>query len=175
MQTMPIGVVVERRRVDHPWQDHEWLPVDVVPGVDNVDEWKEIARGEGWVRYLVASLPLELHRKETEGYKVNLSNDPPMIYIVMNMCEDADAEYEIEATHVTASAYDAQDYLDPGESIVEGVPMPEGVAAWIQAFVTKHHVDEPFRKRKRKRYHPDKVEIGQPPEHLKRGRPRFDE
>jgi hypothetical protein len=29
--------------------------------------------------------------------------------------------------------------------------MPEGLIAWVQAFVERHHVDEPFVKRKRKR------------------------
>ena len=174
MQSIPIGVVVEWRRVDHPWQDHEWLPVAVVPGADEQDDWKELARGDGWVQYLTAIMPLELHRKETEGYKVNLSNDPPVVYIVMSECEEPDAEHEIEATHVTASAFDAQDYLDSGECIVEGVPMPDSIAAWVASFVETHHVDEPFHKRKRKRYDPDEVGIGRRPNPPGQGRTTLD-
>ena len=34
------------------------------------------------------------------------------------------------------------------------------VTAWMQAFVDKHHVDEPFYKRKRKRYDPGEVGFG---------------
>lgn len=185
MQSIPVGVVIEWRRVDHPWQDHEWLPVAVIPGApdaaDNADGaggWRELARGDGWVRYLAAAMPLELHRKETEGYKVNLSNDPPVVYVVMSECEEPDAAHEVEATHVTASAFDAQDYLDSGESIVEGVPMPDGIMAWVAAFVEKHHVDEPFHKRKRKRYDPEDAGVGRrpdpPPERGRQGRTPLD-
>jgi hypothetical protein len=38
-----------------------------------------------------------------------------------------------------------------GEDLVETAPMPEGLVAWVQAFVERHHVDQPFVKRKRKR------------------------
>jgi hypothetical protein len=170
VQSMPVGIVIEWRRVDHPWQDHEWLPVAVIPGAAPVEEWKELARGDGWIRYLAATAPLELHRKETEGYKVNLSNDPPAIYVVLSQCEEGDAEHEVEATHVTVSSFEAQDYLDSGETIVEGVPMPEAIAAWVEAFVDVHHVDEPFRKRKRKRYDPGKTGLGRRPEPLRKGK-----
>jgi hypothetical protein len=38
-----------------------------------------------------------------------------------------------------------------GDDLVEAVPMPEGLIAWVQAFVERHHVDQPFEKRKRNR------------------------
>jgi len=50
---------------------------------------------------------------------------------------------------VTASPYLAEDLLD-GDDIVEALAMPEGLIAWVQAFIDRHHVDEPFVKRKRK-------------------------
>ena len=36
----------------------------------------------------------------------------------------------------------------PGDWVV---PMPEGVIAFVQDYVARHHVEEPFHKRKRKR------------------------
>ena len=39
MVSMPVGVVVEWREVDHPWQDHEWVPVAVIPGAGAIEEW----------------------------------------------------------------------------------------------------------------------------------------
>jgi hypothetical protein len=167
MQSIPLGVVVERRRIDHPWQDHEWRPVAVIPGApeaENPDEWKELARGDGWVRYLAGSLPLELHRKETEAYKVNLSNDPPVIYVVLSETDAPDAAHEVEPSLVTASPYDAQDYEDAGEELLDGVPMPDPLIAWIADFIERHHVDEPFHKRKRKRYDPNDVGFGPRPD-----------
>jgi hypothetical protein len=65
--SMPLGVVVERRELDNRWQRFAWKPVAVIPGAAPVTEWRELMRGEGFVRWHAATLPLELHRKETEG------------------------------------------------------------------------------------------------------------
>ena len=162
-RVMPLGVVVERRKLNNPWQDYEWRPVAVMPGAPEGDEWKRLADGDGWERYLVKTLPLELHRKETEAYKTNLNNRRPAIYVVLETVDEPDAAHEVSARLVTASPYEAQDYLDSGETIVEGVPMPEGVLAWINDFTETHHVDEPFRKRKRKDYRTEDAGFSRPP------------
>ncbi len=148
---MPLGVVVERREIDNPWADHVWRPVAVIPGAGPVAEWKPLDEGAGWARYHIATLPLELHRTDTEAYRTNLSNDPPVVYVRLTDAAD-EAEHEIEAFLVTASPYEAQDYLDSGEEIVEGVPMPDGVIAWVQDFIDTHHVDKPFVKRRQRRH-----------------------
>jgi hypothetical protein len=51
--------------------------------------------------------------------------------------------------------------------------MPPDLVAWVQAFVDKHHVDEPFYKRKRKRYDPDEAGFGRRPD-AARGREKDD-
>lgn len=153
MRSMMLGVVVERRESGHPWQSHVWMPVSVIPGAAEIDGWRELDSGPGWVRVHAATLPLELHRKETEAYRTNLSNDPPRIYVGLRSDgADIECEYDVVPFLVTASPYEAQDYLDSGEDIVEGITMPDAVIGWVQDFVTTHHVDEPFRKRKRTRH-----------------------
>jgi Protein of unknown function (DUF3305) len=151
-QTMPLGVVLERREIDHPWQTHRWRPVAVIPGAPAIDAWRELARGERFVRWHAATLPLELHRTETEAYRVNLSGKTPGIFVVLRKVEpDAKtAGNAIAPFLVTASPYEAEGYLE-GEDVVEVTPMSEGLIAWVDAFVQRHHVEEPFVKRKRKR------------------------
>jgi hypothetical protein len=163
MVSIPIGVIVERRAVDNPWEDHQWVAVEVVPGAGSVGAWLELDRGDGWVRYLVGTAPLELHRKDTESYKINLSNDPPQVFVLLRAEDDPDADHDIKLSLVTASPYDAQDYLDTEDDGMMGVPMPAEIIAWVQAFVDKHHVEEPFYKRKRKRYDPNEMEFGRRP------------
>lgn len=160
---MPLGVVVERRELDNRWQRWAWRPVAVIPGSPALAEWKELQRGERWIRWHAATLPLELHRKETLAYRTNLANARPVVYVVLRRAEGGEAGREVRPFRVTASPFEAQDYLDSGEEIVEGVVMPEGVIAWVQAFVDRHHVDEPFIKRKRQRYDPDEVGFGRRP------------
>lgn len=165
-ETLPLGVVLERRRLDNPWQDFDWQPVAVIPGARPLDprgEWIALTQGEGWARYHAGTLPLELFRKETEGYKVNLSQDPPRLFLVLRGGEDVDCAHDLVPFLVTACPYEAQDYLDSGEETVEAVLMPEGVVAFVQAYIDRHHVDEPFRKRKRKRYDSGDESFGRRP------------
>ena len=157
---MPLGVVVERRAIDHPWQKWRWLPVAVVPGAPPVDGWRELLSGPGWTRYHAATLPLALHRKETEAYRANLSGARPAVYVVMRPDDDPAAFAPARPALVTASPWEAQGYLESGFETVEGVPMPEGLIAWAQAFIDRHHVDEPFRKRKRQPAGPGDAAFG---------------
>ncbi|MGB3313720.1 MAG: DUF3305 domain-containing protein, partial [Albidovulum sp.] len=55
---------------------------------------------------------------------------------------------------------EGQDYLDSGDGMVERVTMPEGMVAWLADFVRRHHVEEPFIKRKRDKKRVDLVEDG---------------
>ncbi len=56
----------------------------------------------------------------------------------------------METFLVTVCPYEMQDYANTGEKIVEGVPMPDDLKAWVWDFVERHHVDEPFVKRRLK-------------------------
>lgn len=149
---MPLGVVLERRDLDNRWQPFAWKPVAVLPGAAPVTEWRELMRGERFVRWHAATLPLELHRAETEAYRVNLAGRSPSTYVVLRKTEPSDrtAGHDVAPFLVTASPYEAEGYL-AGDDMVEAVPMPEALMAWVQAFVERHHVDQPFVKRKRKR------------------------
>jgi hypothetical protein len=148
-ERLSLGIVLERRRSRHPWQDHAWRPVAVLPGAPAVDEPRLLQHGEGWAWYHMATLDLELFPSETEGYRYNLSQARPVIYA---MWRDASGEPEGWPAPflVTACPYEAQDYLDGDDVTVEGVPMPEAVAQWIVEFVARHHVERPFAKRRRK-------------------------
>ena len=150
--SMPLGVVVERRELDNRWQRWAWQAVAVIPGAPPVETWRELRRGDRFVRWHAATLPLELHRSETEAYRVNLSGRAPAIYVVLREVEasDSTAGNDVAPFAVTASPYDAEGYME-GDDVVEAVPMPDGLIAWVQAFVERHHVEQRFVKRKRKR------------------------
>ena len=154
-ESLNVGIVIERRDEDNKWIDHSWHVVDAIAGAPAVDAWLELDRGERSVRYHAATLPIEIFGGETEGYKVNLSLDPPVIFVVIDTEGMDDGEAPIEICHATVCPYEAQDYLDASENIVETVPMPPAVSAWLAAFVEAHHVDKPFKKRKREP-HPGK-------------------
>ena len=159
MISMPVGVVVRRTPGATRWAKHAWRVVAVLPGAPPA-AWRELRRDGEAVEYHAGTLEMELWRTDTEAYLVALSNDPPSVYVVMRESEDPDAAHDYELIEVTASPYEAQDHGDTGEDIVEAVPMPPGMVAWVRAFVEKHHVEEKFVKRRRDKKRIDLKEDG---------------
>lgn len=154
--TMPLGVVVKRTPGVTRWAKHVWRAVAVLPGAGPSD-WKEMRREGDAVEFHAATLPLELHRTATEGYLHGLSAKVPAIYVVMR---DGEGDAPLDVSLVTASPYEAQDYADTGEELVEKVPMPEGLIAWVRDFTERHHEDEVFVKRRRDKSRVDRREDG---------------
>ncbi len=146
-----IGIVIERRVSDNRWIDHTWTPVAALPGAKPVEQWVKIDEGDGWERYHARTLALELFKGETEGYRYNLSQTEPQIYVIMQAGEEAD-DAEYEPCHITVCPYEAMGYAESGDEVVEGVPMPPPIITWTQGFVDMYHVDEPFKKRKNKKF-----------------------
>ena len=157
-ESMALGIVLERREIDNPWESHSWNAVAVIPGAAEEEEWRVLAEEPGVVRYHAGTLTLEINGRDTEGYRLNLSLDPPVVYILLRF--DDEAEEGIVPFLATVSPDETLAYLDGDEDLVETVPMPDSVAAWLTDFVAKHHVDEPQYKRQRKPHDPRK---GGPP------------
>jgi len=156
---MPLGVVVRRQPGVTRWARHVWRAVAVMPGAGPA-RWRELRREGEAVEYHAATCRLELHRAETEAYRAALANEPPSVYVILRESEDPEAPAEITVFGVTASPFDAQDYLDSGEEIVEAVAMPPALIAWVSAFVERHHHHEDFVKRERDRLEIDRAEEG---------------
>jgi len=157
--TLPVGVVIRRSPSVSRWATWAWKVVDVLPGAAPAD-WRVLREEDGVTEYHAATLPLTLHRRETEAYRVALAMDPPSVYVVLRPAEPDEGTRDYTVFLVTASSYEAQDYLDSGEEIVEQVPAPPGLVAWIRDFVDEHHVEEEFRKRRRDRIDTDLSEDG---------------
>lgn len=161
--SMPVGVIVVREEIDNPWVDAIWRPIAILPGAAPVEGWRELKRADRWVQYHAATVPLELYRKETEAYKFNLEGSEPVVYVVLVLAEDHDEAFPYVVHLVTASPFEAQDYLDSDEAIVEPIRMPEPLAQWVAEFVADHHVDEQFKKRKRDDVNIEAHRFGQEP------------
>lgn len=153
---MPLGVVVRREPGVTRWANHVWKAISVLPGAGPAN-WKELRRDGDVVEFHASTVTLELFRSETEAYLQGLSAQVPSIYVVMRETED---EAPLEIVLATASPYEAQDYADTGEELVEKVSMPEGLNAWIRAFIERHHEDEIFVKRRRDKKRIDLKEDG---------------
>lgn len=161
-ETLPLGVVLERRRSRHPWQDFAWRAVELLPGAPARDprgDWltlREEGDGEAAL-FHAGTLPLELFRKDTAELKMNLEQREPLVYVVLRR---GTGDRPLVPLLVTANVMEAELYSVSGEEQVDGVPMPAPVRALVEAFVAQHHVEQPFYKRQRKPHDPRK---GGPP------------
>jgi len=150
---MPVGIVLRRAPGVTRWAAWVWTAVDALPGAGAAD-WR-LLREEGGVSFHhAATLDLHLHGADTEAYLHGLAARVPALYVVMRDTDDEDRPLDVVL--ITASPYEAQDYADSGEDIIEKIAMPPALIAWVRDFVETHHREEVFMKRKR-----DKKDIGQ--------------
>lgn len=152
-QSIPLGVVMRKTPGVTRWAKWAWRAVDVLPGAGPA-RWK-VLRTEGQVTdYHAATVPLELFVSDTEAYVHELQARQPSIYVILSP-DETSPETPWKLSLATASPYEAQDYCDSSEVLVEKVPMPEGMLAWVADFVNRHHEEEEFVKRKRKNMNVD--------------------
>lgn len=149
--SITLGVVIARERIGHPWQEYAWRPASVFLNAPEVGAWRELRRDATSTYYHAATLPLELHAKDSLGYVANLNEDVPMVYIVLR--EGGDSSQPMHVALVTASPHEAEAYGHGSEEIVGAVAMPEPLVELMQAFVAEHYTEEPFVKRQRQKHH----------------------
>lgn len=154
--TIPIGVVLRRAPGVTRWQKWTWTASNVLLGA-GASNWR-VLREEGDVtEYHAATLALELHGAEAEAYLHGLTAQVPCVYVIMRPGTD---EHPFDIVLVTVSPYEAQDYTDSGEEIVEKVAMPAMLVSMVQSFVDEFYQEEEFIKRKRDKKRVDLVQDG---------------
>ncbi len=169
-ESLPVGVVLERREIDNPWQDYEWRAVGVADGIvaETVESddsfWRMLESGDDWTRFLVQGFRIDLYSGETDGYTVNLAQPAPAVYVVLRPGEERE-DHDVEPFAVTVCPYEAMGYAESGDEQVDSVVMPTDVRTWVEAFVERYHIERPFKKRKR-----DKKTPGGPSNSRPRGR-----
>ncbi len=154
--SMPLGIVIRKSPGVTRWAKWNWHVVAVLPGAGPAD-WRELRRDGDAVEFHAATVDLELWHGEAESYLTGLSTRVPSIYVILT---DSDGPQGVDVLLATASPYEAQDYADSGEEIVEQVPMPEALMAWVREFVDTHYEEEVFVKRKRDKKRIDLVQDG---------------
>jgi len=157
--SMPIGIVVRRTPGVTRWAAWAWRVIGVLPGAGPAN-WRELRREGEAVEYHAATLTLDLWSSDTEAYQVALGAKVPGLVVVLHEDREAGARMPFRPAFVTASPYEGQDFCDSGEGLVEQVPMPLGVIAWVRDFLREHHSETPFIKRQRDRVRLDRVENG---------------
>ena len=144
--SLPVGVVVGRRKADSPWLDYVWRPISVLVGEMEAAPWTALGEEGGMALFYAGGAEVELHRTATIGYRDNLATGTPLLWVALR---PTSTEPPFTVLAVTADAAEGEALTQAGDDLVETVPMPETIRRQVEAFVAEHHVERPFVKRQR--------------------------
>jgi hypothetical protein len=152
LERISVGVVVERRKAAGPWIDFVWRPIAVLPGQPEAASWTMLASDAETASFYAGATEIALYRSEAARYRENLACGRPSLWVVLRKtgCEPP---YRLLA--VTADPSEGESFTQSGDDLVDAVPMPASVRAALEAFLSKHHVEDVFEKRKRDQADPE--------------------
>jgi mannose-6-phosphate isomerase-like protein (cupin superfamily) len=148
---LTVGIVVARRRLKGPWQSYAWLPLAALPAAPDLPVGTRLGAHTDEEHFYAGSATVTLNASETGHYADNLTAAQPSLWVVLRPVGDA----EVEVVSVTADPYEGEALAESMGEIVEAVPMPIDVQAWVRSFFEAFHVERQFFKRKRDRADPE--------------------
>jgi hypothetical protein len=143
---IPVGVVVEQRKVTSAWVDAVWRSVAVLGGVPDAVPWTVIAGGVDMATFYAGVAEIELYRTEAEHYWSNLQSGEPSVWVALRPT-GAKPPYALFA--VTVDPAEGESFTQAGGDIVDVVPMPAAVREIVEAFVAQYYVVQPHYRRTR--------------------------
>ena len=152
LQTIAVGVVVERTKGASRWSEFLWRPVSVLAGAPETPPWSKLTDDGERATFFAGVAEIELYRTETTYYRNNLESGAPALWIALRA---TGAEPPFTVAAVTADAAEGESLSEPATDLVEQVPMPNAIQELVAAFVTEHHVERTFTKRIRDRADPE--------------------
>jgi hypothetical protein len=155
--SIPVGVVVERRKATSPWLDTVWRPLMVLSGLPDAAPWTALSVAGDTATIYVGAAEIELHRTEADSYRSNLASAAPSVWVALRRT-GAEPPYALFA--VTADPAEGESFTQAGDDLVEAVPMPAAVRRIVEAFVAEHHVEQPIHRRQRDRADPGMARRG---------------
>ncbi len=148
LETIPVGVVVERSQGTSQWVDYLWRPCAVLIGVPETPVWSKLSDDGERATFYAGPAQIELHRTETTNYRDNLATGEPLLWVVLRRTE---GEPPYNVFTVLADPAEGEAMTEAGNDLVETVAMPQPVQEAVATFIEAHHVEREFVKRKRDR------------------------
>jgi hypothetical protein len=135
-QSVRLAVVMERRALANRWQSETWHPVAVVPDEPGAAPGV-VLEEEGRTQWLHPGFEVVLHRDEAEGYYLNLTAGQPYMFVMWRMDD------ELAVPKIVTPSYNEAARMMDGGAQVDGVPLPEELAAWLAEYVDANYRPEP--------------------------------
>jgi hypothetical protein len=145
-RTLRIGVLAALRPPATKWGTATLKPCAVLWPAPLLERGAVVGtEGAVETRYL-GDHGLTFHSGDTGHQQDNLSSANPSVWVILADAEDpACAGVRL----VTVDPYEGGGMADDPALVVEAVPLPRALAEEMAAFIAAHHVEVPFKKRKR--------------------------
>ena len=148
---MRLGVIAIRRPAVTRWGPGELRPVGVLEQAPETDPGTCITVDGGTETWYLGAADMVLHPGDTGHHRDNLQSGRPSIWVAIR----GQTPERAEIVCVTADPYEGEGLASDLDLKVEAVPMPGRVREFVAAFVAAHHVEIPFKKRKRLPHDPN--------------------
>lgn len=148
-----IGVLATRRPPVTRWGQAQLRPSAVLPAAPDLKPGTLVSSENGVETWYLGASDMVLYSGDTGHHLDNLNAGRPSVWVVMR----AD-----KLACVTVDPYEGEGYASDLEAVVEAVPMPTAIRDALAAFVGEHHVEIPFKKRKRQPVDPDAMQSRAP-------------
>ncbi|MBW7057732.1 DUF3305 domain-containing protein [Paracoccus bogoriensis] len=140
-----LGVLAIRRPPVTRWGKGELQPTAVLTPEPRTPANTLLISEDGVETWYLGGRDLILWSGDTGHHRDNLQSGRPSIWVALRGADPARARLVC----LTADPYEGEGLASDLDLIVAAVPMPPAVQATVQHFVATHHVEIPFKKRKR--------------------------
>ncbi|MCE8008465.1 DUF3305 domain-containing protein [Aestuariivita sp.] len=139
-EVVRLGVVGSSYPPTNRWAARVLRPVAAMADLPQIAQGTPMSERDGIETVYMGDHALVLHSNETGHYIDNLQARQPSIWVAVD-----DGVVRV----ITVDPYEGEALASDPERIVEAVPLPPQLAARMEAFITAHHVEQVFHKRKR--------------------------
>ena len=157
-RTLRISVLAIRRPPVTRWGTGELRASAVLPQEPQTAPHTCLGTEGGVETWYLGGRDLILYSGDTGHHRDNLASGRPAIWVTLKGQDPARAEI----MNVTADPYEGEGFASDPDLSVEAVPMPEQLRTEIAEFIARHHVEIPFKKRKRQPVDPNAMSARAP-------------
>lgn len=144
-EVLRFGVLAIRRPPVTRWGAGELRPTALLMPEPETPTNTLLMTEDGVETWYLGGRDLILWSGDTGHHRDNLESGRPSIWVALRGADPA----RTQLVCLTADPYEGEGLASDLDLIVAAVPMPQAVQAMIEDFVATHHVEMPFKKRKR--------------------------
>ena len=143
--TLRVGVLATRRPPVTRWGTGELRPSGILVPEPAAAPGTRLSQQDGVETWYMGGRDVVLYQGDTGHHRDNLQSGRPALWVALRGQDPATAELVC----VTADPYEGEGLASDLDLLVEAVPMPPSIQQAVAEFVDTHHVESPFKKRKR--------------------------